>query len=179
MAISRVNTTELRVQVYNYLVDQILNGELKPGDSIAESKLASEFNISRTPVRVAERQLAASGILESKPNCNTTVAKWNDEKILQLEIVRTDMENLAAKLAIIYVCKLSANEIYKNMTKKEETYNEAVEKLRKIVADIENGDLDVDVLSEKVKEATRLIKLCKEKLYKVDEEVKKVLEELE
>ena len=40
------------------------------------------------------------------------------------------------------------------MTKKEETYNEAVEKLRKIVADIENGDLDVDVLSEKVKEAS-------------------------
>ena len=61
------------------------------------------------------------------------------------------------------------------------TYNchEAVEKLRKIVADIENGDLDVDILSEKVKEATRLIKLCKEKLYKADEEVKKVLEELE
>ena len=80
MAISRVNTTELRVQVYNYLVDQILNGDLKPGDSIAESKLASEFNISRTPVREAVRQLAASGILESKPNCNTTVAKWNDEK---------------------------------------------------------------------------------------------------
>ena len=37
----------------------------------------------------------------------------------------------------------------------------------------------VDILSEKVKEATRLIKLCKEKLYKVDEEVKKVLEELD
>lgn len=65
------------------------------------------------------------------------------------------------------------------MAKKEETYNEAVEKLRTIVADIERGDLDVDVLSEKVREATRLIKLCKEKLYKVDEDVKKVLEELE
>ena len=48
------------------------------------------------------------------------------------------------------------------MAKKEETYNEAIEKLRKIVAEIENGDLDVDILSEKVKEATRLIKLCKE-----------------
>ena len=44
------------------------------------------------------------------------------------------------------------------MAKKEETYNEAIEKLRKIVAEIENGDLDVDILSEKVKEATRLIK---------------------
>ena len=65
------------------------------------------------------------------------------------------------------------------MSKTAETYNEAVEKLRKIVADIENGDLDVDILSEKVKEATRLIKLCKEKLCKADEEVKKVLEELE
>ena len=65
------------------------------------------------------------------------------------------------------------------MPKKTESYNEAVDKLRKIVADIENGDLDVDLLSEKVKEATRLIKLCKENLYKVDEEVKKVLEELE
>lgn len=65
------------------------------------------------------------------------------------------------------------------MMQKEETYNEAVEKLRKIVAEIENGNLDVDILSGKVKEAARLIKLCKEKLYKVDEEVKKVLEELD
>ena len=60
-----------------------------------------------------------------------------------------------------------------------ESYKEAVEKLRRIVAEIEQGDLDVDPLSDKVKEATRLIKLCKEKLYKADEEVKKVLEELE
>ena len=61
---------------------------------------------------------------------------------------------------------------------KKETYNEAVEKLRAIVEDIERGELDVDVLSEKVKEATRLIKLCKEKLFKADEEVKKILDEL-
>ena len=62
---------------------------------------------------------------------------------------------------------------------KKESYNEAVEKLRAIVEEIEKGELDVDVLSEKVKEATRLIKLCKEKLYKTDEEVKKILEELD
>lgn len=61
----------------------------------------------------------------------------------------------------------------------KETYNEAISKLKRIVEDIERDDLDVDILSEKVKEATRLIKLCKEKLCKADEEVKKVLEELE
>jgi len=62
---------------------------------------------------------------------------------------------------------------------KKETYNEAVAKLRTIVEEIEKGELDVDVLTEKVKEATRLIKLCKEKLFKTDEEVKKILEELD
>lgn len=64
------------------------------------------------------------------------------------------------------------------MATKKESYNEAIEALRKIIVDIERNELDVDILSEKVKEATRLIKLCKEKLYKADEEVKKVLEEL-
>lgn len=65
------------------------------------------------------------------------------------------------------------------MAKKEESYNEAIEKLRRIVAEIDKDELDVDILSEKVKEASRLIKLCKEKLYKVDMDVRNVLEELD
>ena len=65
------------------------------------------------------------------------------------------------------------------MAKKEESYNEAIEKLRRIVAEIAKDELDVDLLSEKVKEASRLIKLCKEKLYKVDADVRNVLEELD
>ena len=65
------------------------------------------------------------------------------------------------------------------MAQKEESYNEAIEKLRRIVAEIDKDELDVDLLSEKVKEASRLIKLCKEKLYKVDADVRNVLEELD
>ena len=65
------------------------------------------------------------------------------------------------------------------MAKKEESYNEAIEKLRRIVAEIDKDELDVDLLSEKVKEASRLIKLCKDKLYKVDTDVRNVLEELD
>ncbi|MDR0796807.1 MAG: exodeoxyribonuclease VII small subunit [Tannerella sp.] len=61
----------------------------------------------------------------------------------------------------------------------KETYNESIEKLRAIVANIERGDLDIDELSEKVKEASRLIKVCKDKLTKADDEVKKILEELQ
>lgn len=63
--------------------------------------------------------------------------------------------------------------------KKTESYNESIAKLRAIVSDIETGELDVDILSEKVKEASRLIKVCKDKLFKADEEVQKILEELQ
>ncbi len=65
------------------------------------------------------------------------------------------------------------------MAEKKESYNKAIEKLRGIIQDIESGELDVDVLSEKVKEASLLIKLCREKLFKADEEVKKILDTLE
>lgn len=65
------------------------------------------------------------------------------------------------------------------MAEKKESYNKAIEKLRGIIQDIESGELDVDVLSEKVKEASRLIELCREKLFKADEEVKKILNTLD
>ena len=65
------------------------------------------------------------------------------------------------------------------MAEKKESYNKAIEKLRGIIQDIESGELDVDVRSEKVKEASRLIKLCREKLFKADEEVKKILDTLD
>jgi len=63
--------------------------------------------------------------------------------------------------------------------KEKETYSKSIEKLRAIVANIERDELDIDELSEKVKEASRLIKVCKEKLSTADEEVKKILEELQ
>jgi exodeoxyribonuclease VII small subunit len=62
---------------------------------------------------------------------------------------------------------------------KKESYNESFAKLRAILADVEQGEPDVDELSEKMKEANRLIKRCREKLFKASDEVKKILEELQ
>lgn len=63
------------------------------------------------------------------------------------------------------------------MAAKKETYTEAMKKLETIVAKIESGELDIDQLGESLKEAQRLIKFCKDKLYKADEEIKKMLED--
>ena len=107
------DTSKLEDQVYSYLVCSILQGDMKPGDRLSEAKIAKEFNISRTPVRSAMQHLASIGILESKPNCNTVVASWSDERILQLEVVRTDLENLAAKCALIYGSNNDFNQMHK------------------------------------------------------------------
>ena len=65
------------------------------------------------------------------------------------------------------------------MSEEKATYNSAVARLRQIIEEIERGELDVDVLSANVREAGRLILLCKDKLLKADEEVKKILDELD
>ena len=58
-------------------------------------------------------------------------------------------------------------------------YKDAIEEIESIVDEIENETVDVDILSEKIKRAAFLIKYCKQKLRKTDDEIKKVLEELE
>ncbi len=58
-------------------------------------------------------------------------------------------------------------------------YEEKIGKLEQIVSDIESGKLSVDMLSEKVKEASSLIKECREMLTKVQNEVNNILTEAE
>lgn len=58
-------------------------------------------------------------------------------------------------------------------------YKDAIEEIESIVDEIENETVDVDVLTEKVKRAAFLIKYCKEKLRKTDNEVKQVLKDFE
>lgn len=59
---------------------------------------------------------------------------------------------------------------------KEFKYEDAVRQLEEIVAKMESDELDVDSLSLQLKTAQKLIKLCKDKLAKTDEDIKKTLE---
>lgn len=63
------------------------------------------------------------------------------------------------------------------MKKEEMTYEQSIQKLTSIVQKIELGEMDIDSLSINLKEAKELITFCKTKLTKVEEEVKKVLED--
>ncbi|KOO69855.1 exodeoxyribonuclease VII small subunit [Xylanibacter rarus] len=60
---------------------------------------------------------------------------------------------------------------------KEMKYEEAVRQLEDIVAKMESNELDVDSLSQQLKTAQKLIKLCKDKLSLADSDIKKILQD--
>lgn len=60
----------------------------------------------------------------------------------------------------------------------ETTYTAAFEELKEIMDQLENDNVSVDELTEKMKRATVLMKICRDKLTKTEEEVNKTIEEL-
>lgn len=58
-------------------------------------------------------------------------------------------------------------------------YTEAFEELQQIVKQMEHADISVDDLAEKIERAGVLIKICKEKLTKTEEEISKITEKFE
>ena len=85
----------LSEQVYNYLLSQILSDELKPGEKIAEAKIAQEFNTSRTPIREAMRKLESQGLIQIFPK----------KEIQDIGMIRISLDILSIKLAAIYGSK--------------------------------------------------------------------------
>src|ERR671933_817260 len=68
---------ELRLQ----LADEIVRGTLAPGAPLDETDIARRFNVSRTPVREALRQLAASGLIEARAHRGAVVARPSLERL--------------------------------------------------------------------------------------------------
>jgi exodeoxyribonuclease VII small subunit len=58
-------------------------------------------------------------------------------------------------------------------------YTEAFNELKILIDEIEKGEISVDELSIKVKRASVLLKICKDKLSSTEEDVNQILKELE
>jgi exodeoxyribonuclease VII small subunit len=65
------------------------------------------------------------------------------------------------------------------MTQKKPSYREAIAEIEEILSSIENNEPDIDELANKVKRVSTLLKLCKDKLYKTQNEVEKVLNDMD
>lgn len=79
------------------ILEQILNGELKPGDKVVESTYAELFSISRSPVREAIYMLTTEGIIERIPRKGAFIKGYTLSEIQDLLDIRNHIELLAAK----------------------------------------------------------------------------------
>src|SRR5262249_28409587 len=90
--VRKTRAEELRAQ----LADDIVRGTLGPGQTLDEMDLARRFGVSRTPVREAIRQLAASGLIETRPHRGAVVARPSHERVLGMFEAMAELEALCA-----------------------------------------------------------------------------------
>jgi DNA-binding GntR family transcriptional regulator len=84
---------------YGAVLEAISNGAMKPGERVAEYKVAQWLSISRTPAREALRRLENEGLLVSHPRRGLVVAAVDSDAIFELYAAREILEGAAAGLA--------------------------------------------------------------------------------
>jgi len=85
--------------VYAVLHEAILSGILPPGQRLGEELLAALFDVSRTPVREALLRLETTGLAHRVPRRGLIVARITPQEIVEVYIVRENLDGLAAQLA--------------------------------------------------------------------------------
>lgn len=89
----------LRESIADALRTSIMQGHLKPGSRISEPALATQFGISRTPVREAFRQLDSEGFLRVIPRRGARVAPLTERDVREFYEIKAVLESYAARLA--------------------------------------------------------------------------------
>ena len=86
-------------QVRRQIAEKIISGEFRPGEELDEKRLAETFNVSRTPVREALRQLAASELVEWRPHQTAIVAKITPARMVEMFEMMAELEGFCGRLA--------------------------------------------------------------------------------
>ena len=101
---------DLVESVKNALFEAILTGEILPGDKLAQDDLAETMGVSRQPVIQALRILSEHGILCPLGKKGLTVSSIDKGRLLNLLVVRSELDCLAARLAATRALNKNFNE---------------------------------------------------------------------
>ncbi|GGT55501.1 GntR family transcriptional regulator [Streptomyces kurssanovii] len=91
----------LRDQIREHIVEGIVSGRWKPGERIVERRIATELEVSQTPVREALRELESLRLIESAPNKGVRVRNLTAADLEESYPVRAGLEQIAAELAAV------------------------------------------------------------------------------
>lgn len=84
-------------KIAKQLVDEIVRGALKPGERLDEQALANRFNVSRTPIRDALRELMATRLVEQVPRRGVSVARVDIVELRNLFETYSELEALCGR----------------------------------------------------------------------------------
>jgi DNA-binding GntR family transcriptional regulator len=82
---------------------RVLSGDIPTGTRLRQATLASEFGVSRTPVREALRQLSASGVIDFEARRGAVVRGPTPRDVRDAYAVRAELEGFAAELAVRHI----------------------------------------------------------------------------
>lgn len=98
-------------KAYDIIKEAIISNKLKPGEILAEEKLAEELQISRTPIKAALLKLVCEEIAEINQSKNVVVSDINQKEIEDITLVRESLESLAVLLLKDNITKSKIQEI--------------------------------------------------------------------
>lgn len=107
--------------VLDILKERILNGTYKQGESIVISNIASELEISSTPVREAIKRLESEGLVQVLPHKGAQVSSFDKEQIMDIVHIRAVLEAYAAATAIEYLDEKDLS-VLRNYVEKMDQY---------------------------------------------------------
>ncbi|PGT82782.1 GntR family transcriptional regulator, partial [Bacillus sp. AFS040349] len=83
--------------IAKHITDQIISGDLKPGEKLVEHIYAEEYGTSRAPVREAIYLLAIEGLVERIPRKGAVVKEYSEHEIYDLLEIRNMLEKVVSK----------------------------------------------------------------------------------
>lgn len=86
-------------QMVRSIADMIVTGTISPGERLDEISLAVRFDVSRTPVREALRELGAMGLVDREPNRSAVVANVTEAYLHSMFEAMSELEAICARLS--------------------------------------------------------------------------------
>ena len=86
-------------QLRESIEERIATGIYLPGTRLDETELASEFGVSRTPIREALIQLSSEGVIEMRPRRGAIVTEISPQRLWQMFEVMAELEAMCGRLA--------------------------------------------------------------------------------
>ncbi len=95
----QLNRLSAKEQIYRTLKEWIIDGTLKPGESLNDVEIAHYFNVSRTPVREAILLLSQQNLVDIVPSRGTKVSKADADVAFSIYEAISELSGCAARLA--------------------------------------------------------------------------------